>query len=126
MGENAADAGLLVLDYARKVVRYEGDGERWAVPAESVRSFKPESFTPPNGVEFLNRSTVVVLRVDVEGDDEPLVTPLAAHPRAWRPWTPGAREAAARCLRAAIGHLVDPGRWPRPAAEELLPHTVLR
>lgn len=121
IGENASDVGLLVLDYSRGVLLYEGDGERWLVPAASIRSFKLDRFTPPNGVDRLNRYTVVMLRLEVEGEDEPVVTPLAAHPIHWRPWTPGAREAGARCLRAAIGHLVDPGRWPRPTAEELHP-----
>jgi len=121
MGENAGDVGLLLIDYGRGVMLYEGDDERWVIPGESIRSFKLESFTPPNGVDALNRHTVVMLKVDVDDEEDPLVTPLAGHPIHWRPWTPRSREDAAKRLRKAIGHLVDPERWPRPTAEDLYP-----
>ncbi|MGL4421478.1 MAG: hypothetical protein ACRCZF_12485 [Gemmataceae bacterium] len=121
IGENADDVGLLVLDYTRKVLRYEGDQERWEVPADSIISFKLESFTPPNGVDFLNRHTVVMLKIDLGEEERPRVMPLAGHPIHWRPWTPGSRKECANLLREAIGHLVDPEDWPRPTVEELRP-----
>ena len=50
MGENAGDMGLLRVDPARGELRYEGDLERWVVPAESIVSFRLRSFTPPNAL----------------------------------------------------------------------------
>src|SRR5262249_50755729 len=119
IGENASDVGLLLLDYRRRVLLFEGDAERWVIPARSICSFKLEQFTPANGLAFLNRHTVVMLRVDLDDENDLVLTPLAAQPIHWRPWTPGARDAAARRLREAIGHLVDPERWPRPNEDEL-------
>jgi len=122
VGENACDVGLLVIDYSRRVLFFEGDDERWVVPAESIRSFKLHSFTPPNGVDALNRQTVVLLKVEVDDDEEePLETPLAGHPIYWRPWSPGTREDTAKRLRGAIAHLADPDRWPRPSADDVWP-----
>lgn len=121
IGENACDVGLLRIDYARGVLLFEGDEERWVVPAESIRSFRLQSFTPPNGVDVLNRQTVLLLEVDVEDEEEPLVMPLAGQAIHWRPWNPRAREDAAKRLRHAIGHLVDPKRWPRPNEGDLWP-----
>lgn len=115
VGENATDVGLLLIDYDRRILKYEGDSERWLVPAEAIVSFKLTSFTPPMGNEAINRHTVVMLRVELDDGDE-LVTPLAGHPVHWRRWTPAAKEAAARALRQAIGHLADPDRWDRPTA----------
>jgi hypothetical protein len=121
VGENATDVGLLLIDYRRSILFFEGDDERWIVPAESIRSFQLESFTPPNGVNFLNRQTVVMLEVMLQDDEETLITPLAGHPIHWRPWSPAVREDAAKRLRSAIRHLVDPKRWPRPEGDELYP-----
>lgn len=118
VGENATDVGLLFIDYDRRILKYEGDSERWLVPAEAIVSFKLESFTPPMGNDAMNRYTVVMLRITLDEDDE-LVTPLAGHPVHWRRWTPAAREAAARTLRQAIGHLVNPDKWVRPNDEAI-------
>jgi len=118
MGENAADLGLLHVDYAKRTIWYEGDVERWVVPADSIVSFRLESFTPPNGAEMFLRHTVVMLEVMAD-EDETLVTPLAAHPLHWRAWTPARRKRGAKQLLAAIRHLVDPKKWPRPHPEDL-------
>ncbi len=117
-GENAVDVGLLKLDHRNRLLKYEGDVERWVVPAERIHSFELRSFTPSNGVEFLNRHTVVMLRFEGE-DDNIVVRPLAAHPLSWSPWTPGAREFGARCLRQAIRHFLDPEEYQPPYEEDL-------
>lgn len=119
LGENAGDVGLIRIDYSRRVLLYEGDVERWMVPAESIVSVKLQSFTPPNGAEALLKHTVVMLKVRIEPEGETLVTPLAAHPLQWRAWTPARRRRGAHQLRAAIRHLMDPKRWPRPEREQL-------
>jgi hypothetical protein len=111
MGENASDVGLLVLDKKRDELRYEGDLERWRVPSECVRSFHLRSFTPPGGLPALNEYTVVMLIVELD-DRETWETPLACHPIHFEFWTPGKRRRGAELLQGAIGHLVDPDRWP--------------
>jgi hypothetical protein len=120
MGENASDMGLLVIDYKRQEVRYEGDVERWTVPAECIRSFKLRSFTPPNGVSFLNQFTVVLLQVELD-DRDIWESPLAAQPIHFEMWTPAKRRRRAELLQDAIGHLVDPERYPRVEDEALWP-----
>jgi len=116
MGENAADVGLLVVDTKKDELRYEGDLERWTVPADCIRSFKLRSFTPPNGVSFLNRHTVVMLIVETD-DRETWETPLACHPIHFEFWTPAKRRRGAELLESVIGNLYDPKRW-RPVPEE--------
>jgi hypothetical protein len=111
MGENAADVGLLVVDEKRQEIRYEGDLERWVVPADSIRSFRLRSFTPPNGIAALNQHTVLMLIVELD-DREILESPLAAHPIHFEMWTPGKRRRGAELLEEAIGRLVDPAEWP--------------
>jgi hypothetical protein len=118
IGENASDVGLLLLDHRNRLMKYEGDIERWVVPAECILSFRLRSFTPPAGMDFLNRHTVLMLRFQGE-DDTVVLRPLAAHPLYWEPWTPRSRERAAECLEDAIGHFVDPDHWPRPYEQDL-------
>jgi hypothetical protein len=120
MGENAADVGLLVVDTKKDELRYEGDLERWTVPADCIRSFKLRSFTPPNGVSFLNRHTVVMLIVETD-DRETWETPLACHPIHFEFWTPAKRRRGAELLESVIGNLYDPKRWPPVPEEDLWP-----
>jgi hypothetical protein len=120
MGENAGDLGLLRVDYKRGELRYEGDVERWTVPAESIRSFKLRSFTPPNGVPFLNQHTVVLLQVDLE-DGDVWESPLAAHPIHFEFWTPAKRRRGAELLQDLIGHLVEPDRYSAVDDADLWP-----
>jgi hypothetical protein len=122
MGENAGDVGLLRVDARRGELRYEGDLERWVVLAESIRSFRLKSFTPPGGMSGLNGYTVVLLDVDLDDDDrDGWETPLACHPIHLEFWTPAKRKRGAELLRRCIGHLVDPERWPPVDEEELWP-----
>ena len=117
-GENASDVGLLLLDHRNGLMKYEGDVERWIIPAECIGSLRLDSFTPSAGIDFLNRHTVVMLRIEAD-NAKAILRPLAVHPLCWRPWTPGTREEGARQLREAIRHFIDPHRWPRPYDEEL-------
>jgi hypothetical protein len=120
MGEHATDVGLLRVDEKRQELRYEGDLERWVVPAECIRSFRLRSFTPPNGIAALNEHTVVMLIVELD-DREILETPLAAHPLYVEFWSPGKRRRGAELLEDLIGHLVDPERWPAVDPDRLWP-----
>jgi hypothetical protein len=100
MGENAGDLGLLRIDYKRQELRYEGDIERWTVPAECVRSYRLRSFTPPNGLPFLNQYTVVLLQVELD-DGDIWESPLAAQPIHFESWTPAKRRRGAELLPPA-------------------------
>jgi hypothetical protein len=120
MGENAADMGLLRVDPKQRELRYEGDVERWTIPAEAIRSFRLRSFTPPGSLPFMNAYTVVVLIVELD-DREIWETPLAAQPIHFELWTPGKRRRSAELLEDVIGHLVDPEGWPAVKSERLWP-----
>lgn len=120
MGENAGDLGLLRVDSRRGELRYEGDLERWTVPAECIRSYRLKSFTPPNGVPFLNQHWVVVLVVELDRRDT-WETPLAAHPLHFEFWTPAKRKRGAELLHDAIAHLVEPDRYPPVDEADLWP-----
>lgn len=117
-GENAVDVGLLLLDHHNRLLKYEGDAERWLIPAECILSLRLRSFTPSAGIDFLNRHTVVMVRFQAD-DEKVLIRPLAVHPLNWRPWTPGTRKEGAHCLQEAIGHFIDPEQWPPPYDEDL-------
>jgi hypothetical protein len=120
MGENAGDVGLLRIDPTRRELRYEGDLERWTVPAECVRSFRVRSFTPPSGMAALNKYTVLMLVVELP-DGDTWETPLACHPIHFEFWTPAKRRRGAELLRDCIGNLVEPQRWPTVDERELWP-----
>jgi hypothetical protein len=120
MGENAADVGLLVIDKKRDELRYEGDLERWTVPAECILSFRLESFTPPAGLPAINEFTLVVLVVEL-GDRETWETPLACHQVRFELWHGAKRRRGAELLRRMIGNLVDPKRWAAVEDADLWP-----
>jgi hypothetical protein len=120
MGENAADVGLLVVDRRRDELRYEGDIERWTVPAESIRSFDLHSFKSSGPRGTINEIAVVVLVVELDHDKTREI-PLACQPIHLELWSPYKSERGAEVLRRAIGNLVDPDRWPPVPDEELWP-----
>jgi hypothetical protein len=62
MLENAADLGFLLVDQARRVILFEGDRERWRIPAEAVISCDLEYFSPGSATEGPLRHCVAVLR----------------------------------------------------------------
>jgi hypothetical protein len=61
MLDNASDVGLLVVDKARREVRFEGDNERWRVPAASITSSEVENYVHGQGAGA-TRIFYVVLR----------------------------------------------------------------
>jgi hypothetical protein len=121
MGENAGDIGLLRIDSARRELRYEGDLERWVVPAASVVSFRVRSFTPPGGMAAMNQYWVCELLVDLNDGRDPWETPLACHPIHFESWSPSKRKRGAQLLRRCIGHVVEPDRFPPLDEDELWP-----
>jgi hypothetical protein len=118
--ENPSDVGLLVLDRRRGELRYEGDIERWTVPAESIRSFDLHSFKSPGPRGTTNEIAVVVLVIELDHDKTREI-PLACQPIHLEFWSPGKSERGAELLRRAIGNLVDSDHWPPVAEKELWP-----
>jgi hypothetical protein len=67
MLESAADVGFLKVDEARSCLLYEGDVERWRIPAKSVLSCEVEEFVVGEGGHGAQSFYVAVLRADVSG-----------------------------------------------------------
>lgn len=120
MGENASDVGLLVLDWERRELRYEGDLERWVIPAEAIQATHVHSFTPPTGISWLEGQTVLLLSARLpDGKDREIpLAPLQVHLEFW---TPSRKRHRAELLERAIGCLVAPGRWPAVEDSDLRP-----
>ena len=49
MLEDAADVGLMVFDLQRQMILFEGDRERWVIPATSILSCEVVSYKPGMG-----------------------------------------------------------------------------
>jgi hypothetical protein len=120
VSENAADVGLLDVDRRRDELRYEGDVERWTIPAELIRSFDLHSFKSPGPRGTINRIAVVVLVVEL-AHNKTREIPLACQPIHLEFWSPDKSERGAELLQRAIGNLVDPDHWPPVPEEELWP-----
>ncbi|HEY1788528.1 MAG TPA: hypothetical protein VGJ73_10250 [Verrucomicrobiae bacterium] len=63
MLDNASDAGLMVIDRQRREIRFEGDKERWRIPAASILYCELEVFIQQQG-HYRNKMYYVVLRVN--------------------------------------------------------------
>jgi hypothetical protein len=63
MLDNARDAGLMVVDRQRREIRFEGDKERWRIPAGAIQYCELEVFIQQQG-HYRNKMYYVVLRVN--------------------------------------------------------------
>jgi hypothetical protein len=106
MLENASDVGFLAFDEDRRLLLFEGDTERWIIPAAYVRSITIEDFCPTTIDRLLrNWYPMVVLRAEVQGKDwEACLAPRQVRFERWGPtgrrWAVG---AFADWLRERIG-----------------------
>jgi hypothetical protein len=64
MLENASDVGLLLVDKARREVRFEGDRERWRVPANAITACEVEKFVQGEGTHGATKIFYTVLRAN--------------------------------------------------------------
>jgi hypothetical protein len=64
MLENASDVGLLVVDKARREIRFEGDKERWRVPANAITGCEVEKFVQGEGTHGATKIFYTVLRAN--------------------------------------------------------------
>ena len=69
MMENANDVGFLKIDSKRRLLMFEGDKERWVIPAESLMACVIEQFAPGQGNPNW-RYTIAVLRLQLADRQE--------------------------------------------------------
>jgi hypothetical protein len=120
MAQNAKEVGLLKVDRQRQAILYEGDRERWIIPAESVVSCKIEEFTELNMEENrFNLHAVVVLVANVDGRG--WEAPLCPRITTFRMWTAPVRRELARELNALI-HRILPGQEVEEEPPRHSPH----
>jgi hypothetical protein len=69
MLEDAADVGLLMIDRQRQMILFEGDHERWVIPAASIQSCEVVDYVPGQGQTTANglRFYLAALQVNVGG-----------------------------------------------------------
>jgi hypothetical protein len=63
MLENASDVGLMLVDRSRREIRFEGDKERWRIPAAAITHCAVEEFVLRQG-EGRTKRYYVVLRAN--------------------------------------------------------------
>jgi hypothetical protein len=115
MLNQAADVGFLKVDRVSRTLFFEGDFQRWRIPAQSLVSVAVESYVPlgkPQGPPRPDdppqeRFYLTVIKARV-GDDE-WEAPVSRAPVQWRPRTNRVREADAADLRDRIRDLLPSG-----------------
>ncbi len=110
MMRNATDMGLLKVDPLSRCLLFEGDQERWRIPAASLVSVGVESYRPAGYVEGQQGGEIyymTVIRANVGG--EVWENAVSTFHVELRPKTNRLREANAMAIRDRIGEL-------RPAA----------
>jgi hypothetical protein len=115
MLSQASDVGFLKVDLTSKCLMFEGDLERWRIPAQSLMSVGVESYIPVGKTDGPQREgepqqvrlymTVIRARV---GDDE-WEAPVSKAPVDWQPRTNEQKEASAIALRDLIRELMPLG-----------------
>jgi hypothetical protein len=115
MLSQASDVGFLKVDEASRCLLFEGDFQRWRIPAQSLVSVAVESYVPlgkPQGPPRPDNPpqeryylTVIKARV---GDDE-WEAPISKAAVEWRPRNNRLREANAIALRDRIRDLLPSG-----------------
>jgi hypothetical protein len=107
MAQNATDVGLLKVDRQRRAVLFEGDRERWVVPAESLLACEVEEYLAVGQeANQYNARALVVLVANIDG--RPWEAPVCPQNTAFRPWTIGLRRQLAKELHTAIGEILPP------------------
>ena len=113
MLDEAADVGLLAIDRERRELRFEGDRERYRIPAAAIEELSMDGYQ----LRGLSAKHFIVLRVATEGGSVEL--PLA---RRFAPFWTGVRRGQQRCamelfarvLEIAISEEPEAGAGPWP------------
>jgi hypothetical protein len=109
MVRNATDSGLLAVDELSRCVLFEGDQQRWKIPAASLISAEVESYRPAGHVEGRDGEIfyVTVIRANVGGDV--WEAPVSKCHVEFRPKDNRLREANALALRDRIRAIMSTG-----------------
>jgi hypothetical protein len=67
MLENATDVGFLRIDPNRREIVFEGDRQRYRIPAGSIVSCQIESFSPPGDAQQRTLFYLTVIRANTKG-----------------------------------------------------------
>jgi hypothetical protein len=120
----ATDMGLLKVDILSRCLLFEGDHERWRIPAASLISADVESYRPSSHVEGQQGGEIyfmTVIRANVEG--RAWEAPVSKYHVEPRPKTNKLREANAVAIRESIMELtparLGPARHPNGRLGEL-------
>jgi hypothetical protein len=100
MLDNASDIGLLLVDRARRELRFEGDKERWVIPAETITSCEVEKFVHGQGTAKTRIFYVVLRATRREGFWEAPIRERRPHGI-----ISASRKKLARRLAGAIGEI---------------------
>jgi hypothetical protein len=106
----ATDMGMLKVDPLSRCLLFEGDQERWRIPAASLISAEVESFRPSTYVEGQQGGEiyfVTVIRANVRG--QVWEAPVSKYHVELRPKTNRLREANALAIRDSIRELRPAG-----------------
>lgn len=104
MAQNATDLGLVKVDKGRRAVLFEGDSERWVIPAESIVRCEIEEFTELNTEpNAYNVHPIVVVTANVDG--VPWEAPLSVRSTTFLPVNTHRRRVLAEELLARIAAL---------------------
>ena len=117
MIRNATDTGLLAVDEFSRCVLFEGDQQRWKIPAASLISAEVESYRPAGHVEGRDGENfyVTVIRARVGGDV--WEAPVSKCHVELRPKNNRLRETNALALRDRIRALMPTGLGPGQGAQ---------
>jgi hypothetical protein len=111
MMKNATDIGLFKVDARRRVLLFEGDRERWVIPAEGVLSCEVEEFTELGQEENkCNLHAVVVLTANVDG--RVWEAPIQPRPTAFACWRAPERRRKAAELCATVRAVLPGAEMP--------------
>lgn len=106
MVREMSDTGFLKCDPYGREVLFEGDLERWRIPAGSLLSVEVESWRPPGQVEGQEGEVYHAAVVRAKRGDDVWEAPLVAVHVDPRPRTNASREAGAQALRERIRAIV--------------------
>jgi hypothetical protein len=116
MLNQVTDVGFLKVDRASRCLLFEGDTQRWRIPAQSLASVAVESYVPlgktegpppREGEPHQERFYMTVIRARV-GDDE-WEAPVSTAAVDWRPRNNSLREANALAIRDRVRELLPSG-----------------
>src|SRR5262249_52957325 len=110
MAKDFSDCGLLKVDPASRSVLFEGDHERWRIPAASLISAEVESYRPAGSIEGHEGEAYYVTTIRATVGGGTWEAPVSKCHVEFRPKDNALRESNARALRDQIRTLLPAAR----------------